>query len=97
MKEKLKTLRFKSSELINKHEVFVVLAILLFISAMVIFRLISMSNIEPDQGYIDDQTISIQPIKFDEDAIEKIEDLRDSNVKDLGTQIQNNRENPFSE
>jgi hypothetical protein len=97
MKEKLKKIRFAVTDVFSKHEVFVVLAVLLAVAGLVVFRLSSLSSIEPDQAYIDDQTFSVKPVQFNEEAIEKIEALRDSNVKDLGTQVQEDRQNPFSE
>ena len=97
MKAKITKLYYKVKEIFKKHQAFVVVAIMLLITGFVIYRLFVLSNLEPSPDSIDDQTRSIQAIEFNEEAIEKIEELRDSNVKEPGTQVQEDRNNPFSE
>ncbi len=97
MKDKFKKIRFKVSEIFSKHQAFVVMIVFLAIFATVIYRLTILSNIKADQTVIDDQTATLKTINFNQDAIDKIEQLKDSNVKTPGTQLQKDRQNPFAE
>lgn len=97
MRQGIQKLQFKLQSIFSSHQAFVVLSLLLVIASIVIFRLISLSNLEPSAEYIDDQTRAIQPVPFNEEAIEEIKALRESNVSNPGTQIQEDRNNPFAE
>lgn len=97
MKEKFKNILYKFTSMFAKHLGFVVACIFLAVASMVVYRLFVLSTIEPNQDYISDQKLDIKTVKFDEDAIKKIEALRDSNVDNPGTNIQKNRQNPFAE
>ncbi len=97
MKDTFKKIQLKVSTLLVHHQTFVVVALLLALTTGVVFRLTNLSNMEPSQEVIDDQVRSVKSVIFNEDAVEKIEALRDSNVKKPGTQVQQNRDNPFRE
>ncbi len=97
MKDKIKKISFKLSDIFSSHQAFVIVIIFLTIFAVVIYRLTILSNLQPDQTLIDDQTATLKSINFNQDAIDKIEELKDSNVKSPGTQVQKNRQNPFAE
>lgn len=97
MKKKFTKAYLKLQRVFAKRHGMIVLAIVLVVSSLVILRITALSNIEPDQELLDEQTGRVQSVIFNQDAIEKIEDLRDSNVKEPGTQIQKDRQNPFSE
>lgn len=97
MKDRLKKLHLKVTSIFTHHQTFVVVSLLLLLVAGVMVRLGGLSNMEPTQEVIDDQSSSVKSVIFNEDAVEEIEALRDSNVKEPGTQVQQNRDNPFSE
>jgi hypothetical protein len=97
MRQKIQAIQFKMQSVFSSHQAFVVLSLLLIIATLVIFRLTSLSNLEPSAEYIDDQTRTIQPVPFNEEAIKEIQALRNSNVSNPGTQIQEDRSNPFAE
>ncbi len=97
MKKKFLDLKKKLSRIFNKHHAFVVLLGLLLLISVVVIRLNVLSSLGPDQGTIDEETEKIKTVNFSEDALEKIQQLRESNVKVPGTDISENRDNPFSE
>lgn len=97
MKQKVQRTYTKIKNVLTKNQVFVVACVFLGITALVLYRLMVLSNITPDQAAIDDQKRAIKSVKFNQEAIDKIEALRDSNVKTPGTDLQKNRQNPFAE
>lgn len=97
MKISIQKLRTRLSYIFKQHQAFVVLVFLFVIAAWVILRLLSLSSLEPNQQYIDDQTRTFQTVEFDQKAVKEIEALQDSGVAVPGTQLPNNRQNPFNE
>ncbi len=81
----------------HTHEAFVVLTIVLIALIGVVARINHLSNLPADQLYFDQSSSEIKAVNFNEDAIKKIEQLRDSNVQDPGTQLPVDRNNPFNE
>ncbi len=97
MKAKVKGYLLKTKEVLTKNQAFVSACIFLGIAAFVLYRLMVLSNIGPDSAAILDQQRTIKTVQFNQQAIDQIEELRDSNVKTPGTDIQKNRQNPFAE
>jgi hypothetical protein len=97
MKDKFNKIKFKLEKLLTSHQAFVVVCLFLTLFSVMVYRLTVLSNIQPDQAYIDEQKLSIKTFEFKQADIDKIKALRDSNVKDPGTDIQKNRQNPFAE
>lgn len=97
MKNKLITKYYSVVKIFHTHEAFVVLTIVLVALIAVVVRINHLSNLPPDQAYFDKSSSEIKSVNFNEDAINKIEQLRDSNVQDPGTQLPVGRNNPFNE
>ena len=70
------------------------LAILLIIGSVVV-RISELSNPELDQDRLSEQQLTIKRVNFNEEAVQTILDLIDSNV-DIGSEF-TNRNNPFAE
>jgi len=96
MKKKFTNYYLKLQRVFERRHGMIVLAVVLFITILVVLRISALSNIEPDQEVLDESQ-SVQSVIFNQEAIDKIEALRESNVKEPGTQIQRDRQNPFSE
>lgn len=97
MKQKVTQLYYSFIRIFHNHEAFVVLTISLTALIVVILRINNLNNLPADQLYYDQAVSEIKSVNFNEDAINKIEQLRDSNVEDLGTQLPVDRTNPFNE
>lgn len=97
MKDVIQRYRYSISKLFHTHEAFVVLIAVLLLMTAVFLRIHSLSSLPPNQAYYDKQVSTIKPVRFNQDAITKIEQLRDSNVANPGTSISTDRDNPFAE
>ncbi len=97
MKHKLELLNFRIKKVFQSHQAFVVVMILLIVSLAVVLRIRQLDNKPADQAYIEENSLSLKSVNFNQKAIEQIETLRDSNVAAPGTQLPGNRQNPFSE
>ena len=97
MKHQFSALQYKSTKLLHSHQTFVVLVAVLIVLMMVFLRINTLSSIPLDQSYLNQETSKLKSVRFNEDAIEQIKTLNDSNVSDPGTQLPQNRQNPFNE
>ncbi len=97
MKQKVIQSYYYFIKIFHNHEAFVVLLLVLVALICVFLRINYLSNLPADQLYFDQTRSEIKEVNFNEDAISKIEQLRDSNVEDLGTQLPVDRINPFNE
>lgn len=97
MKNKLVKYYYLVTKVFHTHEAFVVLFVVLIALIGVIVRINHLSNLPADQVFFDQSSSQIKEVNFNEDAIKKIEELRDSNVQDPGTQLPVDRNNPFNE
>ena len=97
MKAQLSSFNFRFQKLFHEHEAFVVIIGALLILTAVFLRINTLSNKPVDQSYLTSQSSTIQSVRFNEDAIEQIKQLNESNVNDPGTQLPGNRQNPFNE
>ncbi len=89
--------RYKVTKLFHTHEAFVIATVVLLLLMGVILRINTLSNLPVDEGYFTEKTDQVKSVTFDQDAIEKIEELRDSNVTAPGAELPTNRNNPFTE
>ncbi len=97
MQKKFVALKYKASKLLHQHQTFVVLTIVLSVLIVVIVRINNLSNLPLDQGYLNEQTSQIKNVNFNQNAIDQIKQLNDSNVTAPGTELPSNRLNPFNE
>lgn len=94
---KLSALRYKLAKSLRGHEAFIVSVIALLILLLLTLRINSLNNIPMDQAYYDQKTSEVKGVTFNQEAIEQIETLRDSNVADPSAQLPDGRDNPFVE
>lgn len=97
MKEKISSLKRQLTKLLHGHQAFVVIITVLLVLTAVFLRISSLSNAPIDQNYLNQEVEKVKPVQFNQDAIEEIEKLKDSNINDPGTQLPENRQNPFNE
>lgn len=97
MEAKLAPLKYKLSRHLRTHQAFIVLLVVLLVLITAFIRINSLSNLPVDQGYIDLKKSEIKTVRFNEQAIDQIEQLKDSNVQAPGTDLPQNRQNPFNE
>lgn len=97
MKSQFAKYRYRFTKVLRSHQAFVVLLGVLSVLLVVFIRINTLSNMPTDQGYLNQEVEKLKPVRFDEEAIEQIRALNDSNVNDPGTQLPSNRQNPFSE
>ena len=97
MEAKLAPLKYKTTKLLRSHQAFVVLVTMLLILVAAVIRVNALSNLPVDQNYINLKKSEIQNVRFNEQAIEQIRQLNESNVAAPGTELPKNRQNPFNE
>jgi hypothetical protein len=97
MKSQLNTLSYKFQKLFHEHQAFVVMVTALLILIAVFLRINTLSNQPLDQTYLNQEASKLKSVRFNEDAVNQIKALNDSNVKDPGTELPGNRQNPFNE
>lgn len=97
MKLKLTKANYKLQKLLHEHQAFVVLVVMLLVLMGVFLRINTLSNQPLDQAYLNQESSKLKSVRFNEDAIDQIKALRESNVIDPGTQLPSNRQNPFNE
>ena len=97
MKTKIAGLRYRGLKLLRNHQVFVALVLVLTVATVVVVRISMLNALPVDQDTIDDATAKLVPVRFDQAAIDKMEELQESNVRVPGAQLPQNRRNPFSE
>lgn len=97
MKTKLTNLRYHGLRVLRNHQTFVVLAAVLLVATVVIVRISMLNSLSVDQDEIDNEAATLVPVRFDQTAIDKMQELQDSNVRVPGAQLPRNRQNPFSE
>lgn len=90
-------IKYRATRLLRAHQTFVVILITLCILGISFLRVQSLNSIPVDQAYIDDESLHIKTVRFDQEAIEQIKALRDSNVEAPGVNLPGDRQNPFSE
>lgn len=94
---KVAAVRYKLSKSLRGHEAFIVSIIALLILLLLTLRINTLNNLPMDQAYYDQKTSELKSITFNQEAIEQIETLRDSNVIDPSAQLPDGRDNPFVE
>lgn len=97
MKQKISRSIYLLKRTLNNHQVFVVLAVVLAVIVAVLARYYMLSSLPIDQAYVDEEVQKVKPVRFDDEAIKQMENLRDSNVGDPGTDLSTSRQNPFTE
>lgn len=58
------------------------------------YRIGVYSNVEPSEEQIEERISSLRTVKLDEDAVEKIQALKDQNIN-IESLFNNGRDNPF--
>lgn len=94
---KLAALQYKVSKALRGHEAFIVSVMALLILLLLTLRINTLNTMPMDQAYYEQKTSELKSVTFNQEAIEQIETLRDSNVSDPGAQLPSGRDNPFVE
>jgi predicted RND superfamily exporter protein len=94
---KLEAYRYRLTKLFRVHQSFVILLLVLVVLVAVFYRVKSLNDLPVDQAYMTQEMQKLKAVKFNEEAIEQIKALRDSNVATPGTDLPKNRQNPFAE
>lgn len=97
MKLKLPQLKNRLIKNLHSHQAFAVIVAVLIILLAVFLRISSLSNAPIDQAYLNQEVEKVKPVQFNQNAIKEIEKLKESNIEDPGTQLPQNRQNPFNE
>jgi len=97
MNDRIQSLRYKVGKVLHGHEAFVVSLVVLILLTGLFLRIHSLNNLPEDEEHYQSQISNIKTVKFNQDAIKQIQQLRDSNVAAPGTALPDNRENPFVE
>ena len=97
MEAKLVPLKYKASKLFRSHQAFVILLAMLLVLTFAVVRINTLSNLPIDQNYINQKKSEIKTVRFNEQAIDQIRQLNESNVQAPGTELPQNRQNPFNE
>ena len=90
-------LKYKIVKILHSHQAFIVLIGVLVLLVFVIMRINTFNNIGYDEAYYTRETASLKSVQFNQEAIEQIEALRDSNVDEPAVQLPGDRSNPFAE
>lgn len=96
MKQKFNQIRLKLATIFNEHQWFIVITTVLLILLAMVLRINYLNNLKLAPEEAGDNKV-YTPAKFNQQAIKKIQSLRDSNVAQPGTSIQQGRQNPFTE
>lgn len=97
MKSKFTNFQHQLVKVLHNHQAFAVLTAVLFVLTAVFLRISALSNTPIDQSYLNQEIEKVKPVQFNQDAIDEIEKLKESNIADPGTQLPTNRQNPFNE
>lgn len=88
---------YQLSKTLRVHQVFVIVVAVLLVLLAVFIRINELGSMPLDQAHLQQESDKIKPVKFNQEAIEQIKALNESNVSDPGTQLPANRQNPFNE
>ncbi len=97
MKNSLSIYKYKIGKILNSHQLFIVMLVVLLVLLAVFFRINALNNLDVDQRYVDRESANIKTTTFNEEAIEAIKELNDSNVAVPQTELPSSRQNPFNE
>lgn len=97
MSKQFSNYRYKLQKLFRVHQAFVVIVVVLLVLIGVFTRIMNLNNLPLDQAYLMDQTSELKSVQFNQSAISAIQSLNNSNVVTPGTELPNNRQNPFNE
>ena len=97
MKRKLNRYKLRALKFLHLRQSFVVILVLLFILFAVFVRISMLGSLPLDEAYLNKESSNIKAINFNDEAIEQIKALRESNVTAPGTELPQDRQNPFSE
>lgn len=81
---------------IRQYGAFVVVLLVLGAFAFIIVRINYYATLEPSQAAIDEKVLHLQQTQINQEAIDKIEKLNDTNV-DVKALFDEARDNPFHE
>jgi hypothetical protein len=88
---------YQLGKTLRVHQVFVIVVAVLLVLLAVFIRINELGSMPLDQTYLQQEIDKIKPVKFNQEAIEQIKALNESNVSDPGTRLPANRQNPFNE
>lgn len=97
MKLQFASYRYRFAKALHSHQTFVIILGVLLVLLGVFLRINGLNSLPLDEAHLKQETEKIKPVRFNEEAIEQIKLLNDSNVDDPGTQLPGNRQNPFNE
>ncbi len=82
--------------LFKKYAVFIFVLVGLGIFGFLVFRIRTLSSIEPSEDTISEKASQSQPVNIDESAVRKVEQLQSANVE-VKALFEQSRDNPFQE
>jgi hypothetical protein len=81
---------------VKKYASFAFVLVGLAIFGFLVFKIRTFANIEPSETKIDEKISESRPIKIDQNAAEKVQELQDANVE-IKSLFDSSRNNPFQE
>lgn len=99
MKFDVKNITAKALPLVNKireYMPFIFILVILALFAFLVLRIRTFVTAEPSESAVTERLLVGQPVKIDEEAVERIEKLEESNVE-VKALFKEARDNPFSE
>lgn len=97
MNKNLTRYKYRLLKILRVHQTFIVITVVLLILILTALRINMLNDMPQDQQYLKSQTSQLKSVHFNQDAINKIKSLSDSNVAVPGTELPSNRQNPFNE
>lgn len=81
---------------VRRYSTFIFIISILLIYSFLVVRISVLSQAEPSESAIEEQTNTLKRLKIDQSSIEKIEQLEDQNVG-VQSLFETARDNPFSD
>lgn len=79
---------------LRKYSAFIFIIGVLLIYGFLVLRVSSLSGAEPDEEAVAEQMKTVKRLKIDQNAVEKLEELEDQNVR-VQALFEEARDNPF--
>lgn len=86
----------KAFKKVSRYATFLSVVGILLIYTFLVFRISTLSQAEPSQDQITEQTTTVKRLRIDQNAIDKIEQLEDQNIA-VQALFESARDNPFQD
>lgn len=94
--KQLKVLGFRALNIAKNNAVFIFIILGLAIMGYLVFQIRTLAAQEPSDDLLAEKMGETRPIRIDEDAVETVKSLQDTNIE-VKALFDQNRNNPFSE